>query len=318
MINFEEAVKMLTDNIKCENMEKISLLNSFNRVLQDDIYSPIDLPPFDKSDVDGYAVRFKNTEKAKEGNPVVLRIIDKVYPGYSSKFRICQGEAVKIVKGCIVPEGADAIVSKEYTKEDRGRVKVYKCASEKENCCLKGKCIKKDTLVLKKHKILKEEHIKVLASLGIDYVPVYKKPVVGVFSIGDNLSEIGKPLREGKEYNNIPYYLYCRIKALKGFARTYSIVQEDENQIEKVIKEAQMQCDILVSIGELSVVKEVLENNEYNILFSGLKAENNELIMGACKNKKIFIAIERENQNEIKSFDNLIKPVMEYLLNIKL
>lgn len=311
-----KIIDLFLSKLTSESEERVSLLNSFNRVLSEDIYSPIDLPPYTKASATGYALRFKNTLRVKEGAPVVLRIIDSVYEGYTSKFRVCQGEAVKITSGSAIPEGADAILRKECGKEERGRVKVFKRIKENENCSLQGSIIKKGKLVLKKHTVINEEHIMMLSSLGIDNVIVYRKPVIGVFAIGNNLVDIGKQLYDGKSYSDIPCYLYCKIKTNKGFARIYQTTINEEDEIEKTLKEAENQCDIIISLGGKERVKNVFDKLGYNKLTNEVEESEIENTFIYTNKGKGYVALDYKIDSANKIFDLIVKSAIDGMLNI--
>jgi molybdopterin molybdotransferase len=120
MLKVEEALKITLDNIKTLNAEEVNILDSLDRVLAEDIYSEIDIPAFDNSAMDGYAVRSLDTDGASFDSPKVLEVIEDIPAGCVPKKEVIQGSAVRIMTGAPIPEGADAVIMVEHTEQEGG------------------------------------------------------------------------------------------------------------------------------------------------------------------------------------------------------
>ena len=181
--------------------EEAVLLEAYNRVLNEDVVSTLDIPPFNRSTVDGYAVKAEDTFGADENQPVILKVSGAVNIGEQPKVVLAKGEAVEIVTGAPIPEGADAAVMVEDTEREDGELRVFSRVNVNENVMKKGSDIKKGATMLKKGQVLGSSEIGVLAALGLTTVKVIRIPMVAVLSTGGEVTEPGKPLPEGKIYD---------------------------------------------------------------------------------------------------------------------
>ncbi|NLV75986.1 MAG: molybdopterin molybdenumtransferase MoeA, partial [Tissierellia bacterium] len=187
VVSVEEARRRVMNVFKDYTFEReaISLLESTNRILGEDIVSQIDVPEFNRSTVDGYAIKSKESHGASESMPSLFNIIGEVHMGEISKYNIKSGEAVYVPTGGMVPEGADGMVMVENTEKlDKSTLMVYKSISFNENIILKGDDIKIGEIALKRGRRITPEAIGVLAALGISQVKVYKKPRFYIISTG--------------------------------------------------------------------------------------------------------------------------------------
>jgi molybdopterin biosynthesis enzyme len=200
LMTFEEAKKAIDDQFKPVFLgeEESVLLEANNRVLNEDVVSTLDIPPFNRSTVDGYAVRAQDTFGADENQPVVLRVSGAVSVGEQPNVRLAKGEAVEIVTGAVIPEGADAVVMVEDTENEDANLMVYESVTANENVMKKGSDIKKGATILKRGQVLGSSEIGVLAALGLTKVKVLKIPMIAVLSTGGEVTEPGKPLPPGK------------------------------------------------------------------------------------------------------------------------
>jgi molybdopterin biosynthesis enzyme len=186
LMTFDEAKKVISEQLKPKALgeEEISLLEAYNRVLRENVVSALDIPPFNRSTVDGYAVKAEGTFGAEENQPAKLTARGMVSVGEPPKIRISKGEAAEIVTGAPIPEGADAVVMVEDTDREDAELRVYRAVTKDENVMKKGTDIKKGETVLKAGQILGASEIGVLAALGLTKVKVFKVPVVAVLSTG--------------------------------------------------------------------------------------------------------------------------------------
>ncbi|MCX8191769.1 MAG: molybdopterin molybdotransferase MoeA, partial [Nitrososphaerales archaeon] len=200
-LSVEEATRLLYKNIRMKELEveEVYLKDGLNRILGKDVIAPVNLPPFDKSAVDGYAVIAEDTFGASQTNPCILTVIGSVRIGEVPDLKVGRLEAVEVSTGSIIPHGADAVVMVENTKRiDEGRIEVYLSVAPGENVSRMGEDIKKGDTVLRKGTRLKPQHLGVLASLGFVKVSVFRMPKVAVLSTGDELAELGTSVDTGK------------------------------------------------------------------------------------------------------------------------
>ncbi len=252
---FDEAQREIQEQFKPVFLgeEEAVLLEAYNRVLNEDIVSTLDIPPFNRSTVDGYAVRAEDTSLADENQPAKLQVCGVVNIGEQSNMILARGEAVEIVTGAPIPEGADAVVMIEDTEREGDELHIFSSVTTFENVMKKGSDIKKDTPVLKKGQVLGSSEIGVLAALGFTKVKVLKIPIVAVLSTGGEVIEPGKFLPEGKIYDINAYSLSVAVIESGAKPVYFGVVPDDKAALSKAMQTALASADMLITSGGVSV-----------------------------------------------------------------
>lgn len=255
LMTFEEAKKTIDDNFKPAFLgdEDAVLLEAYNRVLSEDIVSTLDIPPFNRSTMDGYAVKAKDTEGADENQPATLKVVGVVNVGEQPTVKVAGGEAVEIVTGAPIPEGADSAVMVEDTEREDGELHVFGAVTHGENVMKKGSDIKKGQVVLRRGVVLGSSEIGVLAALGLTKVRVLKIPIVAVLSTGGEVSEPGKPLPQGKIYDINAYSISTAIIECGAKPVYFGVVPDDKATLSRVMQAALSSADMVVTSGGVSV-----------------------------------------------------------------
>jgi molybdopterin molybdotransferase len=176
MIGLEKANEILNDHIAMCGSERVNLNGALDRVLSEDIFSKMNQPPFNRSPLDGYALRSDDIKGACNEQPISLKVVEEIYAGVSAENKVDKGTAIRIMTGSPIPEGADCVIRQEDTTRSGDRVEILEQLSKWQNFCFEGEDIKKGECILEKGSLLKFGEIGVLASLGINEVPVYKRP----------------------------------------------------------------------------------------------------------------------------------------------
>jgi molybdopterin molybdotransferase len=270
VISVEEALTKILNSVQILGSEEKPLLDCLGKVLAEDVYSSIDIPPHDNSAMDGYAVQARSIKGASHKDPKVLRAVGEVAAGGVSDLKVGPGTAVRIMTGAFVPSGADVVVPFEDTDEvDRkaeaiSRNEIGFRVSLAEGCNIrrKGEDVAKGALVLKKGKLLHPADIGVLASLGRSVVSVIRRPLVGILATGNEVAELNQPLPDGKIYNSNSYSLAAQVLRYGGIPKLLGVAPDDVEQLTAAVREG-LECDILitsggVSLGDYDVVKQVL------------------------------------------------------------
>ena len=192
MISISEAFEIIERETISLDAETVDLNESIGRVLAQEIRADIDLPPFDRSQMDGFAVRTKDVEKASEKNPVKLKIAGESVAGKGFNRKIKQGEAVRIMTGARVPEGADSVQKKELAREfgdakGVGFVEIFQATKAFQNISLKGAEIKRGERVFDKGEIIGAQMIAPLASFGCAAIEVFQRPHVSILATGSEI-----------------------------------------------------------------------------------------------------------------------------------
>jgi len=212
MISVDEALEYVLKHFEPLEPEEVEILDALGRVLAEGVYSDMEIPPFDNSAMDGYAVRAGDTAEANPDAPVTLQVIGNLAAGYTTELVVEPGTAIRIMTGAPLPAGADAVVRFEETSEGLSagervgnQVAVFNQVVIRENVRLAGEDIREGELALAEGTILRAQEIGVLASLGRARVRVIRRPRVAILATGDELVAIDQPLTPGKILNSNEY-----------------------------------------------------------------------------------------------------------------
>jgi len=268
MITVEQALEKVLSYVQVLDREEKPILECLGQVLDEDVYSPINVPPLDNAAMDGYALRAESTLGATESSPAFLDVIGEVSAGAISEEEVGALTALRIMTGAPLPKGADSVVKFEDTDEALRRERPLSqigvlCQVPKGlNVRRAGEDIAQGQLVLEKGTSLRPSEIGVLASIGKATVGVIRRPVVAILATGDELVEVDQPLPEGKIYNSNSFSIASQVLRYGGIPRILGIARDEVKEIEDKIKEA-LDSDMLVtsggvSVGEYDLVKDVL------------------------------------------------------------
>lgn len=270
------AQQMILDRCQPLDTEKISLDKASGRILATDVKAKYNVPLFDKSPLDGYAFRAEDTEMSEEEESVTLPVTGEIPAGSCAGKPLKKGCAVKILTGAPIPEGADAVAKFEETTAEPGYVMLHRTYHSGDNIVRKGEDVKEDERIADCGEIIDAAVHGMLASQGIDEVEVYKTPLIGIISQGNELLNPGEPLQGGKIYNSNRYMLGTALK-LRHFSSIYlGDVQDDEMKIAEVLKNAVSMYDVVIMTGGVSVgtydyTKSALERAGAEVLVDKIK-----------------------------------------------
>ena len=320
MIGVEKAREILVENTVESKTEYIEITKLNGRVLAEDIFSSIDSPPFPKSPLDGYAVRASDIEGACKDNGRKLKVIDKIYAGDVSQKIVEEGTCIRLMTGSKIPQGADCIVRQEDCVAYENYINVHTSHKPYENYIYQGEDFKKGDKILEKGILLKSSHIMGIASLGINRVLVYKKPVVGVITTGSEIQNPGETLNPGKIYNSNGYFLSSRLIELGVEPIMFNLAEDDELNIIDGINKANEVCDIVVttggvSVGEKDLIEACLVKMDYEILFHGVDLKPGSPILAAKKENKILVALSGTPVAAATTFELFVRPMLSKILS---
>jgi molybdopterin molybdotransferase len=261
LLTYEEAKHAIEASFRATFLgeDDTVLLEAYNRVLSADIASPIDIPSFAASKVNGYALKAEDTSKSSEENATALKVVDSIGVAEIPKASILEGEVVEVAAGAVLPEGADAVIAFEDAQRIDDELQVYGAALAGENMVQKGSDIQKDSVVLGKGQVLGASEIGVLAALGFKQVKVLKIPIVAVFSVGNEVNELGKPLAPGKMFDLNAYSLSTAIMECGAKAVYFGAIPNESASLMRVLKAALASSDMVIACGGESEVAEVAE-----------------------------------------------------------
>ena len=247
--------KVFAENLKMKELEKetIDFLKSRGRIVAEDILSPVNLPPFARSTVDGFAVRAKDTSGASESLPVYLNVLAEVLMGENADIKMNAGEAVKIPTGGMLPADADAVIMVEYTDYlDENMIETAASVAVGENVVKCGEDIAKGNILLHKGHRIRPQDIGALAGLGITEIEVFKKPLVTVISTGDELIPPDKTPEKG-EIRDINSYTIAAVLEETGARIRYAGIVSDTFSELKDVVEKNLDSDLVLISGGSSV-----------------------------------------------------------------
>jgi molybdenum cofactor synthesis domain-containing protein len=255
LLTFDEAKKVIDDHFKPVFLgeEEAVLLEAYNRVLNEDVISTLDIPPFNRSTVDGYAVKAEDTYGADENAPITLKVSGAVNIGEEPKVAVATGEAVEIVTGAPIPQGADAVVMVEDTERENEDLQVFGAVTVNENVMKRGSDIRAGKIVLKKGQVLGSSEIGVLAALGLTKVKVTKIPIIAVLSTGAEVTELGRELPAGKIYDINAYSLSTAVIESGGKPVYFGVIPDDKVALSKALQTAVASADMVITSGGVSV-----------------------------------------------------------------
>lgn len=321
-VTLEEAQELLKSRILPVDSERVPLFLAHQRVLAKDIYAPMDQPPFDRSPLDGYAVKSRDTKGAGEAHPVLLEVIEEVCAGSCPQREVTAGTACRIMTGAPIPVGADCIIRQEETKEIGNQVEIYCQMSAMENYCLKGEDIKKESLILSEGSFLNYVAIGILASMGIGEVPVYRLPKIAVLSTGDELMKIGSELLPGKIYNSNLYTIGFRLKEFGMDPILLDNAADELDALCTAIRSGLERCDMLITLGGVSVgkkdlLKDAMRTLGADILFWKMNMKPGTPALCSVLDEKPVISLSGNPAAAAITFEMLVRPVLSLLAKRK-
>jgi len=270
MISVEEALDKVLSYVEVLEFERKPILGCLGQVLAEDVHSTIDIPPFDNSAMDGYALRAEDTRGASESSPRYLVVVGYVAAGSMPAQEVKPGMAIRIMTGAPLPEGADAVVRFEDTDEinrkssgdDLSQIGILCQTKQGSNVRGRGEDIAKRDLILKKGNLLRPQEIGVLASLGHSTALIIRRPVVAILATGDELIGVDQPLAPGKIHDSNTYTIAAEVSRYGGIPKILGIGRDSVRSLTEKIDEG-LDADMLitsggVSKGDYDIVKDVL------------------------------------------------------------
>lgn len=271
-VSIEEGLKLVIDRLGCVGKEMAAAEDACGRVLADNLISPENIPPFRRSPLDGYAFRAEDTVDASPEHPAVFEIIEEIPAGKAPEHRVGRMQAVKILTGAPVPEGADAIEKYEVVEADEKILRLTHPYRENCNVVPVGEDISKGAPVLSEGTVISPAYLGILAGLGFDLIPVYKKPRVTLISTGSELVPINAPIPLGKIRNSSIYTLKAFLEANGAQVKMRPIVPDDADLIAGAVDDACRESDMVfttggVSVGDYDMLQKSMEILHADVLF---------------------------------------------------
>lgn len=308
MLPFEQALKIVLDSARELGTEQVDIEHVLNRVLAEDVTSDIDMPPFDKSAMDGFACR--RQDLADE-----LLIIETIPAGKSPQKKIGPGQCAKIMTGSMVPCGADCVIMKEfveYTADDRIR---FVGEKTDDNICPRAEDVKAGDVVLERGLLIKPQHVAILASVGHVHPLVAKRPSIAVIATGDELAHPAATPGPSQIRNSNSFQISAQVEDIGLPVENYGAVKDTVAAMDETFNRAFNETDVAVisggvSVGDYDLVPQILKRNNFELLIERIAVKpGRPTVFGICGHVYCF-ALPGNPLSNFVTFELLVKPFL--------
>ncbi len=322
-LTVSEALSLVLKGVSALPTEKVPLLDALGRVLVESVEASDSLPPFANSSMDGYAVRSADTAGATAENPVILQVLADIAAGMVVDVTVMEGTAVRIMTGAAMPDGADAVVPVEDTNEPwrdierplPEKIQIRRSVRPGDYVRPVGEDIEAGQLVLPAEHVLRPQEIGVLAALGVDQVPVHRRPRVAILSTGDELISVEQALEPGKIRDSNSYAQAAQVKNLGGVPIVLGVAGDQESMVRQRLEVGLAQeVDLFVSsagvsVGAYDVVKTVLEQ-EGNMGFWRVRMRPGKPLAFGTYHGVPYLGLPGNPVSAMVSFERFARPAI--------
>jgi molybdopterin molybdotransferase len=311
MISFEKALEIVEIIPQPLGVEIVDLSDALGRVLAEDVYADMDMPPFNKSAVDGYACR--------EGdlfNP--LEIIEIVSAGQLPTKNITTGKCSKVMTGSMIPDGADIIIMVEDVEMISKNTIRFTRPKSNTNICYRGEDIRNHDKALKEGTLIRPQEMAVLATFGSARLQVYRRPVVGIISTGDELVEPHEIPAASQIRNSNATQLVAQVAGMGAIPKYFGIAKDTESSTRAKISQGLETCDLIlltggVSMGDFDYVPGVMSQLGVDILFRSVAIQPGRPTVFGRAGEKLLFGLPGNPVSSFVIFELLVKPVLRKL-----
>jgi len=320
----KEIIQEKFDELYSPQSEIIDIADSYERITFSDIKSRIDFPPFDRSLKDGFAINAEDSYGVNEENPKRLKVIDFLEAGSFTDKTVEPGTTVEISTGAPIPDGANAVVMVEFANRESDNpdlasdeVEILTSVTPSQDIGKKGSDVQAGQVILEKNKLLNPPKIGVIAAQGIDTVEVYKKPVVGVISTGNELLTNQEEIKPGKIYDVNSEMIKAGVESCGAEGRTLGIVKDVYDDLKAKITESLKECDILLCSGGTSAgvgdnIRQILDEIG-TVYIHGITVQPGKPTILGVVDGKIVIGLPGNPVSAIVIFNVFVAPSIKKL-----
>jgi molybdopterin molybdotransferase len=314
MITVEEALQKVLSHIEPLGSEKVSILKAVGRVMAEDIDANRDIPPFDNSGMDGYAVRSEDIQNAASNRPVRLEVIEDLPAGFISKKGLEEGKAIRIMTGAPIPEVADTIVPVEDTRQEERFVVIFETVPPGEHIRRAGEDVKKGERVISRGDLIHPAEVGMLASVGRSSVSIYQRPLVAILCTGEELVDVDGHLEGVKIVSSNSYTLAAQVKDCGAIPIQLGIARDRKEEIKEKLLQG-IRSDVIissagVSVGDYDFVKEALNELGMEMIFWRVAMKpGRPVAFGLLQGKPVF-GLPGNPVSSMVSFEQFVRPAL--------
>ncbi len=314
VISVEEALNEILSRIQPLGSEKVSLLESLGRVIVENVVAPRDIPPLDNSGMDGYAVRAQDILRTSREIPVRLEVIEDLPAGFISEKSLERGQAIRIMTGAPIPQGANTVVPVEETQKDGSFVLILKGFPSGKNIRKAGGDLRKADRVISKGDILRPPEIGILASIGRSSISVFQRPTVAILCTGEELVDVDQPVERAKIVSSNSYTLAAQVKDCGATPIQLGIARDEQEDVEEKLRQG-LRADILISsagisVGDYDFVKEALRELGMELIFWKVAMKpGRPMAFGMIHGKPVF-GLPGNPVSSMVSFEEFVRPAL--------
>lgn len=318
-----ECVRKVMQYARHGKKEMVSLELANGRFLAEDLIADHNIPSFNRSPYDGFAVRSEDTKTATSHHPVSLKVIGEIGAGTVFNGKVGELEAVRIMTGAQIPENCSAVVmfelAREYTESNQKFIDIKRSFNKGDNISFEGEDTKKGTILAKRGTYINPGILAILATFGYSEVPVAKKPVVGVLATGSELLEVSEQLTPGKIRNSNAYMILSQIERAGGEGKYFGKLSDDFDTCFMAVKHALSEVDMLittggVSVGDYDYLPAIYDKLGASVLFNKVAMRPGSVTTVAQLNGKLLFGLSGNPSACYVGCELFVRPVIRLFL----
>ena len=319
METLERALELLLARARAvRETELVPLGEALGRVTAEDIASPMAVPPFDRSPLDGYCLRSEDIAGASREHPAVLEVVGEACAGCGERFFVRPGQALRVMTGAPIANGCDCVVRQEDTDQGMTKVHVYASVAHHQNICWAGEDVHPGAVVVHAGERLTPAHLGVLSSVGVAQVRVVRRVRVCLLCTGDELMQPGQALPFGRIYDANRTVLTARLAELGVDTHVLTSEADDPQRVAAVLREAAGQADLIlttggVSVGRKDIMHQVLPLMGAERLFWQVAMKPGSPLLCGAYQGKLMICLSGNPFAALACFEVFARPVLDAL-----
>ncbi|MGN7403390.1 molybdopterin molybdotransferase MoeA [Cytobacillus praedii] len=325
-IPVSEAVERVMRFARFGEVEEIMLDQVYGRHLGEELIADHNVPHFDRSNYDGYAIRSEDSQTASTDNPVVFEVIEEIGAGYVVTKEPKPFQAVRIMTGAQMPNSCDTVVllelTKEYEKDGKKYMSIDRNFQTGDNISFKGEDVKQGNAIVPKGIYINPGIQALLATFGYNQVPVAKKPLIGIYATGTELLDVHEELESGKIRNSNTYMVHAQIERVGAIPNYFGKLADNFEDCYKAILNGINQVDILittggVSVGDFDFLPAIYEKLGARVLFNKIAMRPGSVTTVAELNGKLLFGLSGNPSACYVGFELFVRPIIKTLFGSK-